>query len=195
MNFFKIKQSRCNCSQWKGFEKSSRWNHGVYESEQLWHCRGRRNHYLSWIDSTKYESGILSCLLYSIGYGVLGFGAPNSISTFRYVSGLPCSSVEGWNCPIYPRFGVSLVLSCLAVIPGIGEPNWFFLVALSPYAGIYYWQSGDRVDDCQVKLSTNDEETENEIAIQGSDEELERMWRTLGLQEKGMVKVEGILES
>lgn len=51
------------------------------------------------------------------------------------------------------------------------------------------------MDDCQVKLSTNDEETENEIAIQGSDEELERMWRTLGLQEKGMVKVEGILES
>jgi len=80
------------------------------------------------------------------------------------------------------------------VIPGIGEPNWFFLVALSPYAGIYYWQAGDRVDDCEVKLSTNDEETENEIAIQGSDEELERMWRTLGLQEKGMVKVEGILE-
>lgn len=68
-------------------------------------------------------------------------------------------------------------------------------MALSPYAGVYYWRSGDRVDDCQVKLSTNDDETENEIAIQGSDEELERMWRTLGLQEKGMIKVEGILES
>lgn len=71
--------------------------------------------------------------------------------------------------------------------------NWFYLALLSPYAGIYYWQSGDRVDDLTVKLSTNEEETMNEITIQGSDEELERMWRTLEWQEKGMVKVEGIL--
>jgi acylphosphatase len=42
---------------------------------------------------------------------------------------------------------------------------------------------------------TNDDETENEITVQGSEEELERMWRTLEWQEKGMVKVEGILES
>lgn len=51
------------------------------------------------------------------------------------------------------------------------------------------------MDDCSVKLVSNDEETENEITVQGSEEELERMWRTLGWQEKGMVKVEGILES
>ena len=80
-------------------------------------------------------------------------------------------------------------------IPGIGKPNWFLLTLLSPYAGVYYWKSGDRVDDCSVKLMTNDEETENEITVQGSEEELERMWRTLEWQEKGMVKVEGILES
>lgn len=80
-------------------------------------------------------------------------------------------------------------------VPGSdGMPvNWFYLALLSPYAGIYYWQSGDRVDDVTVKLSTNTEETMNEITVQGSDEELERMWRTLGWQEKGMVKVEGIL--
>jgi acylphosphatase len=45
-----------------------------------------------------------------------------------------------------------------------------------------------------VKLSTNEDETENEIALQGSEEELERMWRTLEWQEKGMVKIEGILD-
>jgi hypothetical protein len=78
---------------------------------------------------------------------------------------------------------------------GIGKPNWFLLTLLSPYAGVYYWKSGDRVDDCSVKLMTNDDETENEITVQGSEEELERMWRTLEWQEKGMVKVEGILES
>jgi hypothetical protein len=80
-------------------------------------------------------------------------------------------------------------------LPVIGEPNWFYLILLSPYAGIYYWNAGDRVDDCEVKLSTNEEETENEILVQGSEEELERMWRTLGWQEKGMVKVEGLLKA
>jgi hypothetical protein len=80
------------------------------------------------------------------------------------------------------------------VLPVIGEPNWYVLALLSPYAGVYYWRSGDRTDDCAVKLATNDDETENEITVQGSEEELERMWRTLGWQEKGMVKVEGLLE-
>jgi len=80
------------------------------------------------------------------------------------------------------------------VLPGIGQPNWFLLALLSPYAGIYYWRSGDRVDEFSVKLQTNEEETENEIIVQGSDEEVERMWRTLDWQEKGMVKVSGLLE-
>ena len=78
-------------------------------------------------------------------------------------------------------------------LPVIGTPNWFLLTLLSPYAGIYYWKSGDRVDDMKVKLSTNDDETLNEITIEGNDEEIDRMWRTLDLREKGMVKVEGIL--
>ncbi|KAL7451426.1 hypothetical protein ACHAWC_003261, partial [Mediolabrus comicus] len=78
-------------------------------------------------------------------------------------------------------------------LPVIGKPNWFLLTLLSPYAGIYYWKSGDRVDDMKVKLSTNDDETLNEITIEGNDEEIDRMWRTLDLREKGMVKVEGIL--
>lgn len=35
---------------------------------------------------------------------------------------------------------------------------------------------------------------ENEVTIEGNDEELDRMWRALELTEKGMVKVEGILD-
>jgi len=45
----------------------------------------------------------------------------------------------------------------------------------------------------KVKLATNDDETLNEITIEGNDEEIDRMWRTLELREKGMVKVESIL--
>mmetsp|Transcript_25818 Transcript_25818/g.48128 ORF Transcript_25818/g.48128 Transcript_25818/m.48128 type:complete len:275 (+) Transcript_25818:170-994(+) len=80
-------------------------------------------------------------------------------------------------------------------LPGIGEPNWFFLTLLSPYAGLYYWRAGDRVDECSIKLEANDEETENSIIVQGPEEEIERMWRTLEWQEKGMVKVPGLLEA
>jgi Cofactor assembly of complex C subunit B len=65
---------------------------------------------------------------------------------------------------------------------------------LSPYAGIYYWRAGDRVDEVSIKLEANDEETENTINVQGNEEEIERMWRTLEWQEKGMVKVPGLLE-
>eukprot|EP00584_Thalassiosira_punctigera_P003465 CAMPEP_0172528524 /NCGR_PEP_ID=MMETSP1067-20121228/2896_1 /TAXON_ID=265564 ORGANISM="Thalassiosira punctigera, Strain Tpunct2005C2" /NCGR_SAMPLE_ID=MMETSP1067 /ASSEMBLY_ACC=CAM_ASM_000444 /LENGTH=287 /DNA_ID=CAMNT_0013312455 /DNA_START=41 /DNA_END=904 /DNA_ORIENTATION=+ len=79
------------------------------------------------------------------------------------------------------------------VLPVIGSPNWFYLVLLSPYAGIYYWRSGDRVDDIKVKLAESDDGSLNEVTIEGNDEEIERIWRTLELREKGMVKVEGIL--
>ena len=30
------------------------------------------------------------------------------------------------------------------VLPVIGEPNWYYLCLLSPYAGVYYWRSGAR---------------------------------------------------
>jgi len=79
-------------------------------------------------------------------------------------------------------------------LPVIGKPNWYLMTLLAPYAGIYYWRSGDRVDDIQFKLETNDEETENSISVQGSEEEIERMWRQLDWREKGMVKVPGLLD-
>ncbi len=82
-----------------------------------------------------------------------------------------------------------------AVLPVIGKPNWFYLCLLAPYAGVYYWRSGDRVDDIQVKLESNDDDTENQITFMGNDDELDRMWRALDLREKGMVKVEGLLEN
>jgi hypothetical protein len=93
---------------------------------------------------------------------------------------------------------ISSKLCCLLyyspVLPVIGKPNWFFLTLISPYAGLYYWQAGDRVDDCSVKLEANDAETENSISVLGSEEEVERMWRTMEWQEKGMVKVAGFLD-
>lgn len=79
-------------------------------------------------------------------------------------------------------------------LPFIGTPNWFLVVLASPYAGLFYWNSGDRIDDIRVKLLGADDDMENEITIEGNDEELDRLWRALELTEKGMVKVEGILD-
>jgi len=81
------------------------------------------------------------------------------------------------------------------VLPLIGEPNWYYLCLLSPYAGVYYWKQGDREDEFSIKLEANDDETENSISVLGSEEEMERMWRALDWQEKGMVKVPGLLDS
>eukprot|EP00545_Synedropsis_sp_CCMP1620_P003178 CAMPEP_0119015356 /NCGR_PEP_ID=MMETSP1176-20130426/10891_1 /TAXON_ID=265551 /ORGANISM="Synedropsis recta cf, Strain CCMP1620" /LENGTH=265 /DNA_ID=CAMNT_0006968643 /DNA_START=70 /DNA_END=867 /DNA_ORIENTATION=+ len=100
-------------------------------------------------------------------------------------------------CTLLGMASLALVLQIQfqdLTLPGIGQPNWFYLCLLSPYAGVYYWKAGDRIDECEVKLATNDDDTLNEMTIQGSEEELERMWRTLGWQEKGMVKVEGVLD-
>lgn len=98
-------------------------------------------------------------------------------------------------CTALGLLSLALVLQIQFNEVQLPEPlNWFYLALLSPYAGLYYWRAGDRVDEFQIKLLANPEETENEIVVQGSDEEVERMWRTLGLQEKGMVKVPGLLE-
>jgi len=101
-------------------------------------------------------------------------------------------------CTVLAMASLALVLQIQLqdfTIPFIGiKPNWFYLVALSPYAGVYYWKSGDRVDDVKVKLASNDDDTQNEITVEGNDEEIERMWRTLEWNEKGMVKIEGLLE-
>lgn len=101
-------------------------------------------------------------------------------------------------CTLLGMASLALVLQIQfqdLVLPVIGKPNWFYLCLLAPYAGVYYWRAGDRVDDIQVKLESNDDDTENQITFMGNDDELDRMWRALDLREKGMVKVEGLLEN
>lgn len=45
-----------------------------------------------------------------------------------------------------------------------------------------------------VKMVTADDERTTDIIVQGDEEEIDRMRRELDLNEKGMVKVKGILE-
>jgi hypothetical protein len=100
-------------------------------------------------------------------------------------------------CSFVGLASLALVLSIqfnTLELPIIGTPNWYYLCLVSPYAGLYYWRSGDRVDEFSIKLEANDEDTENSISVLGSEEEMERMWRTLEWQEKGMVMVPGLLD-
>jgi hypothetical protein len=43
-------------------------------------------------------------------------------------------------------------------------------------------------------MVASDDENTTDIVVQGDDEEIERMTKTLGLKEKGMVYVPGLLE-
>jgi len=101
-------------------------------------------------------------------------------------------------CTFVALASLALVLSIQfnsLVLPLIGEPNWYYLCLASPYAGVYYWRSGDRVDEFSIKLEANDDETENLISVLGNDEEIERMWRAMEWQEEGMVMVPGLLDN
>jgi len=142
----------------------------------------------------KQQAGEIMAYMKAKNYEVADAG---EVITFRGVVARSTSQA------FFLTFCTALGLASLALVlqiqfnelelPLIGAPNWFYLVLLSPYAGIYYWRSGDRVDEVKVKLEASDDDMVNEITIQADDEELDRMWRTLDLREKGMVKVEGIL--
>lgn len=60
--------------------------------------------------------------------------------------------------------------------------------------GAYYWRKATRTEQIQVKIVVADDESSSEIVVQGDDEQIDRMRRELGLMEKGMVYVKGILE-
>ena len=84
------------------------------------------------------------------------------------------------------------VLSIAAPVAGHGE-WWYALTALSPLAGLYYWQRGDRDEEFLVKMTTADDDSVTDISVEGDAEEADRMAKTLGLGEKGKVYVKGIL--
>ena len=46
----------------------------------------------------------------------------------------------------------------------------------------------------QVRLETVDDESQIEIKITAGEEELDRMAKVMGYQQKGMIRVKGLLE-
>lgn len=94
-------------------------------------------------------------------------------------------------CTCISLGSVALVLSI--AVPEGGN-NWFWLTALSPLAGVYYWRKASRKEEIKVKMMVAEDGSLSEIVVRGDDEQVERMRKELGLSEKGMVYVKGIFE-
>lgn len=94
-------------------------------------------------------------------------------------------------CTCISLASVALVLSI--TVPEVGD-KWYWLSALSPLAGIYYWKRASRKEQIKVKMLLSDDETTTDVIVQGDDEQVDMLRRELGFMEKGMVYVKGILE-
>ena len=119
----------------------------------------------------------------------------SSSDVIRFVGRYAASRGQAAALVFYVFCGLAstaLVLSIAAPIAGHGE-WWYALTALSPLAGLYYWQRGDRDEEFLVKMTTADDDSVTDISIEGDAEEADRMAKTLGLAEKGKVYVKGIL--
>lgn len=94
-------------------------------------------------------------------------------------------------CTCISLASVALVLSI--TVPDVGD-KWYWLSALSPLAGVYYWTKASRKEQIKVKMIMSDDERSTDVVMQGDDEQIDSLRKELGLMEKGMVYVKGILE-
>ncbi|KAH7307706.1 hypothetical protein KP509_22G072900 [Ceratopteris richardii] len=94
-------------------------------------------------------------------------------------------------CTCVSLASIALVLTI--TVPSIGD-KWYWLSALSPLAGVYYWTRASRKEQIKVKMIVADDNSSTDVILQGDDEEIDMLRRELGFMEKGMVYVKGILE-
>ncbi|CAI9091395.1 OLC1v1026419C1 [Oldenlandia corymbosa var. corymbosa] len=94
-------------------------------------------------------------------------------------------------CTCISLASVALVLTI--AVPDLGN-SWFWLTALSPLAGLYYWTKASRKEEIKVKMMVAEDGSLSEIIVQGDDQQVDQMRRELQLKEKGMVYVKGIFE-
>lgn len=94
-------------------------------------------------------------------------------------------------CAFVGLGSAALVLSIAQ--PAIGD-SAYWLTALSPAAGAYYWRNAGRKETMKLKIVTADDDRTTDVTIEGDAQEIERCARELDMVEKGKIKVKGILE-
>lgn len=123
---------------------------------------------------------------------LLKVSAAEDVITFRGVMGRSNSQAAFLTfCTFVGLGSMALVLSVL--LPDLGAKA-YAITLLSPYAGIYYWNNAQRVDEVSVKMETSDDEQTSSIVARGGKEDLERFSKALALQERGKVYVKGIFD-
>jgi hypothetical protein len=90
-------------------------------------------------------------------------------------------------------FGLVMTIVEQAAFGGGLGNIWYAATLVSPLAGKYYLDNAERTDQVSVKIITEDDESTSDVVVQGDDEEVERLQKTLDLREKGMIYVKGML--
>lgn len=120
-------------------------------------------------------------------------GATGEVITF--VGKYQASTSQALSLVLYTFFSLGSAALVLSIqFPDVGS-WWYAMTIVSPLAGYYYFQNGNREEEVKVKMVTADDETVTDIVCEGDEEELDRLSKELNLSEKGKVKVKGIFEN
>ncbi|KAL3158328.1 hypothetical protein ABBQ38_010570 [Trebouxia sp. C0009 RCD-2024] len=112
----------------------------------------------------------------------------------RFTGNYKASRGQAAALTFYVFMGLGSTALVLSIAAPFGGSYWYALTALSPLAGIYYWQKGSRIEEFAVKMVTADDDSTTDIVVEGDQEEVTRMSKELQLVEKGKVYVKGLLE-
>lgn len=125
----------------------------------------------------------------SFNYRVAGSG-----DVIRFVGRYAASRGQAAALVFYVFCGLASTALVLSIAAPFGGNAWYGLTALSPLAGVYYWQRGERDEEVAVKIVVADDDASADVTVEGDVEEVERLAKALGFMEKGKVYVEGLLE-
>jgi len=118
--------------------------------------------------------------------------AAEDVITFKGIMGQSKSQAAFLTfCTFMGLGSLALVLSIL--LPDVGVKA-YALCLLSPYAGIYYWNNSQRIDEVKVKMETSDDEQTTSIIAEGGKEDLERFSKALAIAERGKVYIKGLFD-
>lgn len=95
---------------------------------------------------------------------------------------------------LYTFISLASTALVLSIAAPFGGNYWYLMCLVSPAAGLYYLRNANRTEEFKVKMVTADDDSVTDIVVEGDEEEIERMRKELGLLEKGMEYVKGILE-
>jgi Cofactor assembly of complex C subunit B len=139
--------------------------------------------------STRQTAAEVMAYFKAMNYQV---AAAEEVITFKGVMGQSKSQAAFLTFCTFMGFG-SLALVISILLPDVGAKA-YALCLLSPYAGIYYWNNAQRVDEVKIKMETSDDEQTTSIIAEGGKEDLERFSKALMLPERGKVYIKGMFD-